>query len=159
MGTSSISKEKAMWEAVSNIKGEYFLAIGAFLCLASAFLHLLILFPGSRMYKRLVTERQKRRTPKRVAGVFAVINALVFTILALYGFSGAQLIPALPYVGTVLITAAYVLFLCGIAMNFSLVKQKPLKDQIIYLMDFLIGCFYFLGHATASGKVFPPFFS
>lgn len=136
--------------------GEAMLLLGGVICLVLALIHLVVIFPDTRVYQLLVPESLKNQSVA-LGKTPLIVKGSVYLLLALYGFSGAGILPILPLIGVVLMISGLILVPSGIGVIILAVAGKPARDQVGYLVHFLIGVLFLFGCLTASGRVFRVF--
>ena len=147
-----------------NPRGKTWLLLGAFISLAIAVLHVIIVFIGPPAYSFFGGERLARLAAAGSSSpaVMTLLLALVHTVFGIYGLSGAGLIRRLPLLPFVLLIIGGLYAFRGL----SIVNQTlqiladpgslPLRVLFYSLVSLITGCAYIVGTVQGLGWLQDP---
>ncbi|MBD3168592.1 MAG: hypothetical protein GF307_03845 [candidate division Zixibacteria bacterium] len=128
---------------------ESFLIVGGIANVAIALLHLVIIFLGAPAYRLFGAGETMARMAEEgsvIPGIVTFVLTLFFILFALYAFSGANVIPRLPYLKKGLIIIGAVYCLRGLMLLPALIMENAgAFETITSLAAFIIGLCYLIG--------------
>jgi hypothetical protein len=136
------------------MKRNYLLITGGICCFAIFLMHVFIAYKGENLYRYFGAGEWMAQLSKNGSVFPAIITlsgSLVFALMGLYAFSGAQLIRQLPFLRLILLIIGSIFTLRGVMIIpqiiFSISKHYPILNRftLFSFVSLFIGLLYLMG--------------